>query len=149
MMYNLPMDRALGAARQAWGAGCIPVGAAVVCAGEVIAVAYNEAEDQKILPLALQHAELLAMRHACVVLGYNRLDGCDLVVTLEPCAMCAAAAAQMRVRRLVFGAYDVRGGGVVHGAQVLRHTLWKPEVIGGVRERECAALLSSFFQQRR
>ncbi len=96
---------------------------------------------------ASAHAELLAMRAAASGLGRTRLVGCDLWVTLEPCAMCAAAAVHFRMRRVVFGAYDPKGGGVEHGARVLSAPgcLHVPEVTGGVREGECGAVLRGFF----
>ena len=96
---------------------------------------------------ASAHAEMLALRAAARRLGTPRLVGCDLVVTLEPCPMCAAALSHFRIRRLVFGAYDPKGGGVEHGLRVFeaRGCLHRPEVVGGVRETECAALLRGFF----
>ena len=100
---------------------------------------------------AAAHAELLAVRAAAARLGSPRLVGCDLVATLEPCPMCAGAASLFRVRRLVFGAYDPKGGGVEHGARVFAagSCLHAPEVVGGVRERESAALLRGFFADLR
>jgi tRNA(adenine34) deaminase len=100
---------------------------------------------------ASAHAELLALRAAAAVRKAVRLPDCELVVTLEPCPMCAQAASFFRVRRLVFGAYDPKGGGIEHGARVFDASscLWRPEVVGGVREAEATALLRAFFTERR
>ena len=94
---------------------------------------------------------MLALRAAAASLGVARLPDCDLVVTLEPCPMCAQAASFFRIRRLIFGAYDPKGGGVEHGARVFAATSChhRPDVVGGVREGECAALLRAFFAARR
>jgi len=143
------MDLALAGAEAAREAGEVPIGAVVVSAvGEVLARAGNRT-------LALRdptaHAELLAIRAACALLGSERLIGCDLYVTLEPCAMCAAAISFARIRRLYFGAADPKGGAVEHGprffAQATCHHA--PEVIGGLRETEAANLLKQFFARRR
>ena len=143
------MQFALDEARRAARRGEVPVGAIVVGPdGEVLARAGNEIEARRD-PSA--HAELLAMRAAAALLGTPRLVGCDLYATLEPCAMCAAAAVHFRLRRIVFGAYDPKGGGVDHGARVFAAPgcLHIPEIVGGVREREAAALLTGFFAARR
>ena len=135
------MDLALEEARAAAAGGEVPVGAVVLGPdGAVLARAGNRTEADRD---AGAHAEMLALRAAARLLGSPRLPGCDLVVTLEPCPMCAAAASLFRIRRLVFGAYDPKGGGVEHGAQVFAAAscLHRPEVIGGVQEREAAALL--------
>src|SRR5690606_35650653 len=97
------------------------------------------------------HAELLALRAAAARIGSPRLVGCHLYVTLEPCAMCAQAIAFARIERLVFGAYDPKGGGVEHGARIFEQATChhRPEVVGGVMERDCAALLKAFFRARR
>ncbi len=112
--------------------------------GAVLARAGNRVEADRD---AAAHAEMLAMRAAAGVLGSPRLAGCTLVATLEPCPMCAAAAVHYRVARLVFGAYDPKGGGIEHGPRVFAQPtcLWRPEVVGGVREQACAALLRTFF----
>lgn len=143
------MDIALAEARAAASRGEVPVGAVVTGPdGAVLAQAGNRTEANCD---AAAHAELLALRAAAACLGSPRLTGCDLWVTLEPCPMCAAAASLFRVRRLVFGAYDPKGGGVEHGPRVFDSAgaVHRPEVIGGVRERECAALLREFFRERR
>ncbi len=143
------MEIALAEARAAAGRREVPVGALVLGPdGSVLARASNRTEE---LCDAAAHAELLAMRAAAAAARSPRLENCDLVVTLEPCAMCAAAIGLFRIRRLVFGAYDPKGGGVEHGARIFEHAgaLHRPEVIGGVREREAAALLRDFFRARR
>ncbi len=146
-MYGIEI--ALEEATAAGSRGEVPVGAAVLAAdGTLLARAGNEVEATHD---ASAHAELLAMRSAARVLGSPRLVGCTVAVTLEPCAMCAAAMVHFRVQRLVFGAYDAKGGGVDHGARVFDAPgcLHRPEVVGGVREVEAAALLRGFFQDRR
>jgi tRNA(Arg) A34 adenosine deaminase TadA len=143
------MAIALAEARAAARRGEVPVGAVVLDgAGAVLARAGNEVEARHD---ASAHAELLALRAAAAARRAVRLPDCDLVVTLEPCPMCAHAASLFRVRRLVFGAYDPKGGGVEHGARVFEASscLWRPEVIGGVRDAEASALLRAFFAGRR
>ena len=140
------MSIALDEARAAAARGEVPVGAVVLDpAGAVLSRAGNAVEAEQD-PSA--HAELRVMRAAARALGSaRRLVGCEVVVTLEPCAMCAAAMVHFRVRRVVFGAYDPKGGGVEHGARVFDAPgcLHRPEVVGGVREAEAAALLRGFF----
>lgn len=142
------MQMALDEARAAASRGEVPVGCVVVCEGEVIARAGNRTLADKD-PTA--HAELLAIRAAAKALGSERLTGCDLYVTLEPCAMCAAAMSFARVRRLYFGAADPKGGAVEHGgrffAQATCHH--RPEVYSGINESEAAVLLRKFFAARR
>ena len=143
------MEMALAQARAAAARGEVPVGAVVLdAAGHVLAAAGNETEARAD-PTA--HAEMLALRAAAAGRGEPRLPDCDLVVTLEPCAMCAAAISLFRIRRVVFGAYDAKGGGVEHGPRIFDHptTLHRPELVGGVMEGECAALLKDFFAARR
>ena len=143
------MAAALDAARAAAERGEVPVGAVVLGPdGAVLAEAGNRTEE---LHDAAAHAEILALRAAASRLGSPRLPGCTLVVTLEPCAMCAAAAGLFRVSRVVFGAYDPKGGGVEHGARVFetQGALHRPEVIGGLRESEAAEMLRAFFAVRR
>ena len=140
-----PMESALEEARAAAARGEVPVGAVVTGAdGRVLARAGNRVEE---LRDASAHAEVLALRAAAAVVGGPRLPGCTLTVTLEPCPMCAQAASFFRVKRVVFGAYDPKGGGVDHGARVYaapscHHA---PEVVGGVREAECGGVLRAFF----
>lgn len=144
------MQLALEAARRAASMGEVPVGAVITEAetGRVLAVAHNRVEADRD-PTA--HAEVLAIREAARVIGAARLTDCDLHVTLEPCAMCAQALAHARIRRLLFGAYDPKGGGVEHGARVFSHPTChhKPDVVGGVEERAAAELLKGFFRSLR
>ena len=143
-----PMQLALEQARKGESTGEVPIGAVVVKNGVVIASAHNA-------PRALQdptaHAEVLAIRHAATVLGNDRLDGCDLWVTLEPCPMCAGAIAHARIARLYYAAPDPKGGAVEHGARVFEHeqSLHKPEVYAGMGEDEASGLLKAFFAARR
>ncbi|WP_428539767.1 nucleoside deaminase [Rhodopila sp.] len=144
-----PMLQALDQARSAAERGEVPVGAVVVGAdGGVLAMAGNRTEADRD-PTA--HAEILALRAAAARRGSPRLPDCTLFVTLEPCPMCAHAISLFRVRRLVFGAYDPKGGGVDHGVRVFdaASCQHRPDVVGGVRETEAAALLREFFQTRR
>jgi tRNA(Arg) A34 adenosine deaminase TadA len=143
------MQRALDEAAAAGAREEVPVGAVVVGAdGRILASAGNRTRELKD-PTA--HAELLAIRAACAALGAERLADCDLYVTLEPCAMCAAAISFARIRRLYFGASDPKGGGVEHGARVFTHATCHhaPEVYGGIAESEAARLLVTFFSERR
>lgn len=143
------MEIALEEARAAAARGEVPVGAVIVGPdGVELARASNRVEQDND-PTA--HAELLAIRAAASRLGSARLVGCDLYVTLEPCPMCAQAISFARIRRLVFAAYDPKGGGVDHGARVFEAASChhKPEIIGGVRETEAAALLRGFFEPKR
>ena len=143
------MELALEEARAAAARGEVPVGAVVLGPdGTVLARAGNAVEARHD---ASAHAELLALRAAAAARGTARLADCDLVVTLEPCPMCAQAISLFRIRRLVFGAYDPKGGGVEHGARVYDASSChhRPEVIGGVRESEAGALLRAFFAARR
>jgi tRNA(Arg) A34 adenosine deaminase TadA len=142
------MGLALEEARRAGERGEVPVGAVAVQDGEVIARSGNrmlELDD----PTA--HAEMLVIRAAAAALGSQRLTGVDLYVTLEPCAMCAAAVSFARIRRLYFAAGDEKGGAVEHGPLWFIQTACNhvPEVYGGIRESEAAALLRDFFRVRR
>lgn len=144
-----PMDLALAEAIRARDLGEVPIGAVVVSAdGEVLASTGNRALSFRD-PTA--HAELLAIRAACARLGSERLVACDLYVTLEPCAMCAAAISFARIRRLYFGAPDPKGGAVEHGPRFFRQATchYAPEVIGGLGETQAASLLREFFAQKR
>lgn len=144
------MQKALEAAYEAAEHMEVPVGAVVISPqGHIISVARNRTEADND---ASAHAEILAMRRATQKLGSPRLVGCTLVVTLEPCAMCAAAISHFRMQRLVYGAYDPKGGAVDHGIRFFqrRSCLHVPdEIVSGVREREAAVLLKHFFQCRR
>jgi len=142
------MDVAFAEARAAQAAGEVPVGCVVVRGGEVVARAGNRTLRDRD-PTA--HAELLAIRAAAAALGSERLVDCDLYVTLEPCAMCAAAISFARIRRLYFGAADPKGGAVEHGvkffsAPTCHH---RPEVYGGIEERRSGELLRRFFAEKR
>jgi len=143
-----PFDLAFAAARRAAEEGEVPVGAAVVKDGRVVAVAHNR---PKALRDPTAHAEILAIRAACLALDDERLSGCDLYVTLEPCPMCAGAISFARIRRLYYGALDPKGGGVEHGPRVFNQPTCHhaPEVYGGFREGEAAAMLRDFFAARR
>ena len=142
------MQAALAQARAAVTAGEVPIGAVVVKDGSVIAAAHN---GPRTLHDPTAHAEILAIREAARVLGNERLDHCELWVTLEPCAMCAGAIAHARIARLYYAASDPKGGAVEHGARVFEHeqTLHRPEVYSGMGEDEAAALLRDFFAAKR
>jgi tRNA(adenine34) deaminase len=143
-----PMSVAFACAREAAELGEVPVGAVIARGGQIIARAGNRTLIDRD-PTA--HAEMLAIREAARVLGSERLIGCDLYVTLEPCAMCAGAISFGRLRRVYFAAPDPKGGAVEHGprffAQATCHHA--PEVYGGLRESEAAELLRGFFRERR
>jgi tRNA(adenine34) deaminase len=142
------MRRALELAADAAAAGEVPVGAVVTCGDEMIAEGRNAMRGSSD-PTA--HAEMVAIRAAAAKLGTSRLDECTLWVTLEPCAMCAAATSLARMKALRFAAEDPKGGGVVHGARIFTQPTChhRPDVLGGIAEEESAALLRSFFSERR
>ena len=142
------MDLALTEARAAAAEGEVPIGCVVVCDGAVIAREHNRTlADHD--PTA--HAEMLALRAAAAALGTERLTACDIYVTLEPCAMCAGALSFARVRRLYYGAADLKGGAVDNGVRFFASASChhRPEVYGGIAETEAAALLREFFAGRR
>jgi tRNA(adenine34) deaminase len=144
-----PMLRALAAAKAAAARGEVPVGAVVVDdAGNLLAAAGNRVEQDRD-PTA--HAEMLALRAAAARRGTARLVGCDLWVTLEPCAMCAAAIALARIKRLYFGAWDPKRGAVEHGPRLFDQPAshHRPEVYGGIEEGRAGRLLRDFFRDRR
>ena len=142
------MARALELARLGEAEGVVPIGAVVTRDGAIVGEACNR-------PRALHdptaHAEILAIRAAAATIGCERLEGCDLWVTLEPCAMCAGAIAHARIARLYYGAPDPKGGAVEHGARVFEQPqcLHRPEVYPGIGEEPAAALLRAFFAARR
>lgn len=141
------MERALALARAAAALGEVPVGAMVTAAdGAVLAEAHNRTRTDRD-PTA--HAELLALREAAARFGSERLTGCTLTVTLEPCPMCAAAIAEARIARLVYAASDPKGGGVAHGPRIFAHSRHVPEIVSGIAEAESAMLLRQFFAARR
>ena len=142
------MRRALDAARDAQARGEVPVGAVVMRDGVVIATGGNAPREAKD-PTA--HAEIVAIRAACLALGTDRLIDCDLWVTLEPCAMCAGAISHARIARLYYGADDPKGGGVTHGARVFSQPTChhRPEVIAGMGATQSGAMLRAFFARHR
>ena len=142
------MDKALVEARAAADRGEVPVGAVIVLGDRVVAAAGNRTRE---LNDPTAHAEILALRAACAEAGSERLPDHDLYVTLEPCAMCAAALAAARIRRIYYGAADPKSGGVAHGARVFSHpqTHHVPEVYDGISATESENLLRSFFAERR
>jgi tRNA(Arg) A34 adenosine deaminase TadA len=143
------MGRALIEAEAAGARGEVPIGAVVTGPdGALLAAAGNRTRE---LSDPTAHAELLAIREACKNLGSERLTGCDLYVTLEPCTMCAAAISFARIRRLYYAAPDPKGGGVEHGARVfgLETCHHVPDIYAGIDEARAAALLKTFFQERR
>jgi tRNA(adenine34) deaminase len=142
------MEMALAEARAAGARGEVPVGCVIVRAGEIIARAGNRTLSNRD-PTA--HAEVIAIRQAADFLGSERLENCDLYVTLEPCAMCAGAVAFARIRRLYYGAADPKGGAVDNGVKffVSPTCHHKPEVYGGMAEAEASALLKDFFKECR
>ena len=144
-----PMALALAEARNAAARGEVPVGAVLVDRqGRVLAAAGNRVEAERD-PTA--HAEMLVLRAAAARAGVSRLVQCDLYVTLEPCAMCAAAIGLARLRRLYFAAYDPKGGAVEHGPRIFAQptTHHRPEIYGGIEEQRAAQLLRAFFQRHR
>src|SRR4051812_721852 len=143
-----PMRRALDLAAEAAADGEVPVGAVITLDDAVIAEARN-AMRGSLDPTA--HAEMEAIRGAAAKLGTSRLDDCTLWVTLEPCAMCAAAISLARIKALRFGADDAKGGGVVHGPRIFTQPTChhRPDVLGGIGEDESAELLRRFFAERR
>jgi len=143
-----PMRRALDLAAEAAAAGEVPVGAVVTLGDEIVAETRNAMRGSSD-PTA--HAEMEAIRAAGARLGTSRLDECTLWVTLEPCAMCAAAVAIARLKELRFAAEDPKGGGVVHGARIFAQPTChhRPDVLGGIGEEEAAAQLRRFFAERR
>lgn len=144
-----PMERALAEAQAAGARGEVPIGAVVTESdGAIIAAAGNRTRE---LSDPTAHAEMLVIRSACASLGSERLVGCDLYVTLEPCPMCAAAISFARIRRLYYGAPDPKGGGVERGARVFNQTTCHhaPEVYAGLDDERSAMLLKAFFQGKR
>ncbi len=144
------MEEAYKEALLAFDKGEVPVGAIIVnvANGEIIAKAHNSSQfgfD------ATAHAEVNAIRIACAALKQSRLENCDLYVTLEPCPMCAAAISLARIKRLYFGAYDVKGGGVEHNARIFEQNSCnhRPEIYGGISENKCGQILKTFFSNHR
>lgn len=150
MNFDEAMAKAIELARAAGSvSGDVPVGAIILDAkGEVISTGVNQRE---LLSNPVAHAEIVAIQKAASAIGNWRLDNCTLVVTLEPCAMCAGAIAQSRISKVVFGTWDEKAGAVGSQWDLLRdpRQIYKPEVITGVMKDECAALLTEFFQSKR
>lgn len=149
MPFRSHMETALDQARAARDRGEVPIGAVIVSAtGEVLAAEGNRTLEMQD-PTA--HAELLAVRAACARLGNERLTGCDIYVTLEPCPMCASAISQARIARLYYGAPDPKSGGVAHGPRILSHSQSHhvPEVYEGIGATAASDLLRDFFAARR
>jgi tRNA(adenine34) deaminase len=141
----LALDEAAAAAQR----GEVPVGAVLVDESGAVIAAFGNQVERDHDPTA--HAEMLALRAGAARLGLNRLEACDLYVTLEPCPMCATAIGLARIRRLYFAAYDPKGGGVEHGPRIFDQPTChhRPEVYGGISEKPAAALLRDFFKARR
>lgn len=149
MVFTSHMGLALAEARAAGARGEVPVGAVILSPdGRLLAAAGNRTRE---LHDPTAHAEILAIRAACAALEAERLPGCDLYVTLEPCAMCGAAIAAARIARLYYGAPDPKSGGVAHGARIFSHAQahHRPEVYDGIAAGDAAALLTGFFRDRR
>jgi len=142
------MAQCLAAARKASAIDEVPIAAAIVRDGKVLTLAHNRIETQQD---ATAHAEMLVLRTASTILGTRNLSDCDLYVTLEPCPMCAQAISFARIRRLYFGAYDLKGGGVENGARIFEQSSChhRPEIVGGLMEGECGQLLKDFFAAKR
>lgn len=144
------MEKALTLAKEGFNCGEVPVGAVIVNwqTKEIIAASHNRVEERQ-SPLA--HAEICVIEEALAATNQKYLSDYDIYVTLEPCPLCAGALSATRIRRVYFGAYDAKSGGVVHGPRVFEskscHS--KPEVYGGIMEEACMALLQEFFQQKR
>jgi len=149
-MQETYMITALKEAIKSFNEGEIPVGAVIVdsTSGEILAKAHNKTECSK-NPTA--HAEILAILDACKIKNSPRITECDMYVTLEPCPMCAQAISFARIRRLYFGAYDKKGGGVEHGAKIFNAASChhRPDIYGGIKESESSKLLQDFFANRR
>lgn len=141
-----PMHQALQQAKLAISHNEVPVGAVLVHNNQIIAQAHNQCIGGN---NPLHHAELIVISQGFADLQTLYLNDCTLYVTLEPCPMCAAAIAQARIGKLIFGAYDPKSGGVEHGPKIFEYSHHKPEVIGGVLENECAQLLVKFFKEKR
>lgn len=142
------MSRALELAAEAAASGEVPVGAVISRRGQIVGEGRNRTREMRDPSL---HAEIVAIRQAALACGSERLEGCELWVTLEPCAMCAGAIVHARLARLYYGAVDPKGGAVEHGAKVFAapNCLHRPEIYSGISEARCADLLKEFFRARR
>jgi cytosine deaminase len=140
------MNLAIEEAKKAESRGSVPVGAVIVRDDQVISTAGNEV-IKNLNPIA--HAEILAIHRACLFFNSSNIKGCDIYVTLEPCAMCAQAISMSRVRRLYFGAYDIKYGAIEKLPYILDYAIHKTEVVGGVLETQCVKILQNFFIKKR
>lgn len=149
-MQETYMQKAIKIAKRSLDNDEVPIGAIIVdsCSGEIISSSSNRMHS---LSDPTMHAEMNVIREACKIKSNSRLNDCDLYVTLEPCPMCAQAISFARIRRLYFGAYDPKGGGVEHGAKIFNASscFHKPEIYGGIEEKECSQLLKDFFSRKR
>jgi len=147
--YNY-MEEALNEAKKSFKNGEVPIGVVIVdsITNKIIAKSGNMIEKSN-NPTA--HAEILAIQAACILKRSPRIPSCDLYVTLEPCPMCASAISLARIRRVYFGAYDPKGGGIDHGAKIFEQSSChhKPEIYGGINEQECGRILKDFFKDKR
>jgi len=148
MFNNIYMQKALKEAMVAYKKREVPIGCVIVKNQKIISHGHNLVEN-KLNPLA--HAELIAIEKALQKLNSKYLEDCSLYVTLEPCAMCAKAISLLRIKRLIFGAEDIKGGGIINGVKIYncKTTHYKPEVIGGIMDNECKELLKKFFKEIR
>ena len=144
------MQLAINEAKKAFLVSEVPIGSIIIHSktGNVISKAHNEVIRRN---NTIYHAEILAINRACALLGTQYLSGCDMYVTLEPCPMCAQAISFSRLRRLYFGAYNIKYGGVDHGPRIFHSTscFHKPEIIGGIQEKSCSAIMKKFFFNKR
>lgn len=142
------MNLALDQAKLALDLNEVPVGAVIVRNGKILSASHNETHTSK---NPTGHAEILCLQKAAKILQTTHLEDCDLYCTLEPCPMCAQAISLSRIKRLYYGSYDPKGGGVDHGPKIYNHSsaFHKPEVYGGILEQECASILKDFFQKKR
>lgn len=142
------MELALQEAKKAYELREIPIGAVLVCDDEIVATAHNFRE---LGHDATAHAELMVIQEACQKLGRWRLSDCTLYVTIEPCPMCAGAIVNSRIKRVVYGSYDIKGGAVESLFNVLSHPKLnhQPEVVSGVMQKECSQIMKDFFKMRR
>ena len=145
---QLFMMKALAEAGKSYKEDEVPIGAVIVKDGKVIARAHNKREQKQ---MATAHAEILAIEKACKKTGYWRLEGCTLYVTLEPCPMCAGACILSRIDRVVFGAYDPKGGSIESCMKMYEQPGYNhyPQTTGGVLEEECSTILKEYFREKR
>ncbi|MDP2193566.1 MAG: nucleoside deaminase [Alphaproteobacteria bacterium] len=140
------MGLAIDQAKKAAAMDEVPVGAVIVHQNRVIASSHNLVQHNK---NATHHAEMLCIDAACQFFGQKYLMDCDLFVTLEPCPMCAAALAHVKIRRIYFGAYDIKSGGIDHTTHTFQHMCHQPQIYGGISETECQNLLKKYFLEKR